>query len=93
MTTPLETTPFDSAGMLTDEESRLECLRQFSASGDPGDIAQGLGAVARATGMSQIASAADALPCPGRGRGPRSGDGGTGARHLGLRPSMDRAGP
>ena len=41
--------------MLTDEESRLEYLRLSFANGDPAEIAEGLGTVARAIGMSRIA--------------------------------------
>lgn len=42
--------------MLTDEESRLEYLRLSFANGDPAEIAEGLGTVARAIGMSRIAN-------------------------------------
>ena len=52
----IETKPFDPAEYLDDEESRLEYLRQSFASGDPADIAEGLGTVARAIGMSRIAN-------------------------------------
>ena len=55
---PLETTPFDPAEYLDDEESRLEYLRQSFASGDPDDIAEGVGTVARAMGMSHVATEA-----------------------------------
>jgi len=58
MTTPLETAPFDPAEALTDDESRLEYLRLSFASGDPADIAEGLGTVARAIGMTQVAAEA-----------------------------------
>jgi probable addiction module antidote protein len=58
MTVLLETAPFDPAGVLTDEESRLEYLRLSFASGDPADIAEGLGTVARAIGMTRIAAEA-----------------------------------
>ena len=54
----IETNSFDPAEYLHDEESRLEYLRQSFASGDPADIAEGLGTVARAIGMSRIASEA-----------------------------------
>jgi probable addiction module antidote protein len=54
----IETKPFDPAEYLNDEESRLEYLRQSFASGDPADIAEGLGTVARAIGMSRIANEA-----------------------------------
>jgi len=58
MTMPLETAPFDPAEVLTDEESRLEYLRLSFASGDPAEIAEGIGTVARAIGMTQIAAEA-----------------------------------
>ncbi|MEI7970894.1 MAG: addiction module antidote protein [Betaproteobacteria bacterium] len=54
----LETAPFDPAEALTDDESRLEYLRVSFASGDPADIAEGLGTVARAISMTQVASEA-----------------------------------
>ncbi|NDC75500.1 putative addiction module antidote protein [bacterium] len=54
----LETQIFDAAELLTDDESRLEYLRQSFASGDPAEIAEGLGTVARAIGMSRIAAEA-----------------------------------
>ena len=53
-----ETAPFDPAEALTDDESRLEYLRLSFASGDPAEIAEGLGTVARAIGMTQVAAEA-----------------------------------
>jgi probable addiction module antidote protein len=52
---PLETTPFDPAEYLLNEESRLEYLRQGFASGDPAEIIEALGTVARAIGISRVA--------------------------------------
>ncbi|NOG70392.1 putative addiction module antidote protein [Roseicella sp. DB1501] len=53
---PIMTNPFDPADYLTDEESRAEYLRLSFESGDAAEIAEGLGTVARALGMSRIAT-------------------------------------
>ena len=55
MTMPLEIQVFDAAELSTADESRPEYLRQSIASGDPAEIAEGLGAVALAIGMRRIA--------------------------------------
>lgn len=53
MQTPAE--PFDAAAYLHDQESRLQYLRLSFESGDIADITEGIGTVARATGMVQVA--------------------------------------
>lgn len=58
----LKTTPFDPADYLDNPESieayLSEALRIAQEDSDPGFLADALGIVARARGMSQIASAA-----------------------------------
>ena len=50
-----KTTPFDPAGYLTSAEDQTELLNDALASGDAGYIANALGVIARAQGMSQVA--------------------------------------
>ena len=52
---PLKTKPFDAARYLNDSESQAELLADAFESGDAGYIAQALGVVARARGMTQVA--------------------------------------
>lgn len=51
----LETIPFDAVEYLGDETSQAELLADAFQSGNPAYIANALGVVARARGMSQIA--------------------------------------
>jgi len=51
----VETLPFDSARYLGDAEAQAELLADAFGSGDAGYIANALGVVARARGMSQVA--------------------------------------
>jgi probable addiction module antidote protein len=51
-----KTTPFDAAEYLDDEEAVAAYLDEAMATGDRGFIAKSLGVVARARGMTQIAS-------------------------------------
>jgi probable addiction module antidote protein len=55
---PIETFPFDPAELLTDPESQLEILEDAFASGHQAYIAEAIGAVARARGMTATAKAA-----------------------------------
>ena len=50
-----KTKPFDAAEYLDDAESQTELLADAFESGDAGYIAQALGVVARARGMTQVA--------------------------------------
>jgi probable addiction module antidote protein len=50
-----KTTPFDPAEYLTSAEDQTELLNDALASGDAGYIANALGVIARAQGMSQVA--------------------------------------
>jgi probable addiction module antidote protein len=50
-----ETTPYDPADFLDDEEAIAEYLRLTCEDGGPVEIARALGAVARARGMTEIA--------------------------------------
>jgi len=52
---PLKTTPFDEAKYLTTPEAQAELLADAFESGDTGYIANALGIIARARGMSQVA--------------------------------------
>lgn len=52
---PLETIPFDPAEYLGGAEAQAELLADAFESGDPAYIANALGIVARARGMSTIA--------------------------------------
>ena len=52
----METRPFDPADYLDDKASIAAYLSDAFASGDAGEIADALGVVARASGMSQIAA-------------------------------------
>jgi probable addiction module antidote protein len=51
----LETLPFDAAELLEDEHAQAEFLAEAFESGDAAFIANALGVVARARGMSSIA--------------------------------------
>jgi probable addiction module antidote protein len=51
----LKTKPFDAAEYLDDPDSQAELLSDAFESGDAGYIAQALGVVARARGMTEIA--------------------------------------
>lgn len=51
----IETTPFDAAEFLGDADSQAELLADAFESGNATYIAQALGVVARARGMSEIA--------------------------------------
>lgn len=51
----LETTPFDVAEHLNDEQSQLDVLSDALATGDLTIITRALGIVARARGMSELA--------------------------------------
>ncbi|MBC7432282.1 MAG: putative addiction module antidote protein [Rubritepida sp.] len=52
---PQTLTRFDAANYLETPELQLEYLRQCFEEGDPAEIAQALGIVARARGMAQVA--------------------------------------
>ena len=49
------TEPFDAARYLISPESQEELLNDALASGDAGYVAQALGVIARARGMSEVA--------------------------------------
>jgi probable addiction module antidote protein len=51
----IETTPFDPAKYLDTEDSQLELLADAFESGNAAYVADALGVVARARGMSEIA--------------------------------------
>lgn len=51
----LKTKPFDAARYLDTPESQAELLSDAFATGDAGYIANALGVIARARGMSQVA--------------------------------------
>jgi probable addiction module antidote protein len=51
----IKTVPFDAAEFLGHEEDQAELLADAFASGDAGYIANALGVVARAKGMTQVA--------------------------------------
>lgn len=51
----LETTPFDPAEYLDDDDAVADYLSDALETGDPAFIADALGVVARAKGMKQIA--------------------------------------
>jgi probable addiction module antidote protein len=51
----LKTTPYDSADYLKSDEAILAYLEEALETDDPAFIAQALGTVARARGMSEIA--------------------------------------
>lgn len=55
---PLETLPFDAAEYLDTPESQAELLADALESGDASYIAQALGVVARARGMTAVAKEA-----------------------------------
>jgi len=50
-----KTEPFDAARYLTTPESQAELLNDALATGDAGYVAQSLGVIARARGMSEVA--------------------------------------
>ena len=52
---PLETRPYDTAEYLDSEEAIAAYIDAVLENGDPALVAQALGTVARARGMSQIA--------------------------------------
>jgi probable addiction module antidote protein len=54
----IETIPFDAAQYLDTEEDQLALLSDAFATGDPAYIANALGIVARARGMSRVAQEA-----------------------------------
>jgi probable addiction module antidote protein len=51
----LKTIPFDEAKYLSTPEAQAELLADAFESGDPGYIANALGIIARARGMTQVA--------------------------------------
>jgi probable addiction module antidote protein len=51
----IKTEPFDAARYLTSPESQAELLNDALASGDAGYVAQTLGVIARARGMTEVA--------------------------------------
>ena len=51
----LKTTQFDAAEYLDTPEAQREFLRESFESGDPAEIQEAIGIVARARGMTQIA--------------------------------------
>jgi probable addiction module antidote protein len=55
---PLKTTPFDSAAYLDSKETIAAYLSEALETNDAGIIADALGAIARARGMSKIARSA-----------------------------------
>jgi probable addiction module antidote protein len=55
---PIKTTPFDPAEYLTDPEAQAELLNDAFESGDAGYIANALGTIARAKGMTAVARGA-----------------------------------
>jgi probable addiction module antidote protein len=52
---PLETRPFDPAAYLTSAEARAEYLTAALERGDAAEIAESIGTIARAAGMSDLA--------------------------------------
>ena len=50
-----KTEPFDAARYLTSPESQAELLNDALASGDAGYVANALGVIARARGMTEVA--------------------------------------
>ena len=52
---PLKTTAFDAAEYLTEPADHAALLTDAFETGDPGYIANALGIIARARGMSQVA--------------------------------------
>lgn len=52
---PLQTRPFDPANYLDSDESRAAYMTEALATNDPAFIADALGIIARARGMSQVA--------------------------------------
>ena len=55
---PTTTRPFDMAEQLRDEQDIAAYLTLVLEEGDPGELAQALGVIARARGMTQIAAEA-----------------------------------
>jgi probable addiction module antidote protein len=55
---PLKTLPFDAADILDDPVSQAELLSDAFATGDAGYIANALGVIARARGMTSVAQEA-----------------------------------
>jgi probable addiction module antidote protein len=55
---PVKTTPFDPAEYLTDPAAQAELLNDAFESGDAGYIANALGTIARAKGMTAVARGA-----------------------------------
>ena len=51
----IKTTPFDPADYLDDDKTRLAYLNTVLAEGDPQEIVNALGTIARARGMSGVA--------------------------------------
>lgn len=51
----IATIRFDPADYLDDDETRLAYLNTVLAEGDPGEIVDALGTIARARGMSRVA--------------------------------------
>jgi probable addiction module antidote protein len=51
----LRTEPFDAARYLTSPEAQAELLNDALASGDAAYVAQALGVIARARGMTEVA--------------------------------------
>jgi probable addiction module antidote protein len=51
----LKTEPFDAARYLTSPEAQTELLNDALASGDAAYVAQALGVIARARGMTEVA--------------------------------------
>lgn len=55
---PIKTIPFDTSKYFKDKKSQAELLADAFASGHAGYIANALGIVARARGMTEVADAA-----------------------------------
>jgi len=58
----METKRFDAAEFLTTPEAQAEYITAALEDGDPAEIRDAIGAVARARGMAEIASAAQLNP-------------------------------
>ena len=54
----METLPFDAAHTITSAEAQAELLADAMATGDAGYIANALGVIARARGMTEVARGA-----------------------------------
>jgi probable addiction module antidote protein len=54
---PIQTKPFDAAKYFTDEEAQIELLNDALREGHAGYIASAIGTVAKARGLTGVASA------------------------------------